>query len=395
MTGRKRINVRPASIERNEEYIEKRRRNNEAVNRTREKKRLEESETAKRVEELREENEKLERQKRGFSLYLDLKVSNIKILKGLILASGMIDEVESTKFFRIVDECVETSAEAIEAVGKLVSALKTFDDELEGISLLDVKNRELLSYMADLAILMSQMSCGRAIKDHPSVLRACKHRTVCFLINFCIILDKIRPIEQKMSSQVDRLLQRIHNCEMKEPSRAKPDQMERMRTAINLNGRKKKYVPPKIMAVKYEEDDDSKEAKTLKKARRRAIQSSLVQELRQQYGDAPEEFKEQSGRKYKSDKERENYEEDNYVRLRMGKAQKKRERLLTRDNAVNDLFKFGDYMLRDESGEALSHSKRRKISEIDGSRRKKSRFERKMEKKKKLKTKNKVLKRKR
>nr|CAR63552.1 hypothetical protein [Angiostrongylus cantonensis] len=62
MTGRKRSNVRSAAMEQDEQYIEKRRRNNEAVNRTREKKRLEESETARRVEELRKENERLERQ---------------------------------------------------------------------------------------------------------------------------------------------------------------------------------------------------------------------------------------------------------------------------------------------------------------------------------------------
>ncbi|KAJ1359753.1 hypothetical protein KIN20_018548 [Parelaphostrongylus tenuis] len=62
MPGRKRSSVRSTTLEQDEHYIEKRRRNNEAVNRTREKKRLEESETAKRVEELRKENERLERQ---------------------------------------------------------------------------------------------------------------------------------------------------------------------------------------------------------------------------------------------------------------------------------------------------------------------------------------------
>ncbi|WKX91911.1 hypothetical protein Q1695_010166 [Nippostrongylus brasiliensis] len=62
MTGRKRVGVRSPSLEKDDDYVEKRRRNNEAVNRTREKKRQEETETARKVEELREENEKLERQ---------------------------------------------------------------------------------------------------------------------------------------------------------------------------------------------------------------------------------------------------------------------------------------------------------------------------------------------
>lgn len=43
----------------------------------------------------------------------------------------------------------------------------------------------------------------------------------------------------------------------------------------------------------------------------------------------------------------------------MSKAEKKREQRLNRDNVMDDLFNFGNYMMRDESGEALSSSKKR------------------------------------
>lgn len=306
----------------------------------------------------------------------------------------MVDEETSLKFAQVVRECSETSAEAVETAEKLVSYLRSAGKERDGISLLDVKNCEMLAYMTELSLLMGHMSCGKSIKENPSVLRAAKHRT---------ILESIRPIEQKMRSQIDRLIQGVHTGEVKAPLRARPEQME-FDNDSELNCEQsdsnedekqpKKYVPPKMMAVKYEDEHNHQQTKAMEKAKRRALQSSLIQELKQQYSDAPEEFREKSIRKYKDDKEREAYEEDNFVRLRMTKAQKKREQRLNRDNALEDLFNFGNYMMRDESGEALSSNKKRKSSQADGPRRKKSRLERKKSKKIRIKTKNKILKRK-
>ncbi|KAE9420704.1 hypothetical protein Angca_006397, partial [Angiostrongylus cantonensis] len=406
MTGRKRSNVRSAAMEQDEQYIEKRRRNNEAVNRTREKKRLEESETARRVEELRKENERLERQVES----LQKELSFLKEMFVAEYASGsgeMVDEETSLKFAQVVRECSETSAEAVETAEKLVSYLRSADKErdvrllheimdrvlcagiklpeFQGISLLDVKNCEMLAYMTELSLLMGHMSCGKSIKENPSVFRAAKHRT---------ILESIRPIEQKMRSQIDRLIQGVHTGEVKAPLRARPEQMEfdndsNCEQSDNNEDEKKpkKYVPPKMMAVKYEDEHNHQQTKAMEKAKRRALQSSLIQELKQQYSDAPEEFREKNIRKYKDDKEREAYEEDNFVRLRMTKAQKKREQRLNRDNALEDLFNFGNYMMRDESGEALSSNKKRKSSQADGPRKKKSRLERKKNKKIRIKTK--------
>uniref|UniRef100_A0A158P6U8 Neuroguidin n=1 Tax=Angiostrongylus cantonensis TaxID=6313 RepID=A0A158P6U8_ANGCA len=301
----------------------------------------------------------------------------------------MVDEETSLKFAQVVRECSETSAEAVETAEKLVSYLRSADKErdvrllheimdrvlcagiklpeFQGISLLDVKNCEMLAYMTELSLLMGHMSCGKSIKENPSVFRAAKHRT---------ILESIRPIEQKMRSQIDRLIQGVHTGEVKAP----------LRCFVNKTV-PKKYVPPKMMAVKYEDEHNHQQTKAMEKAKRRALQSSLIQELKQQYSDAPEEFREKNIRKYKDDKEREAYEEDNFVRLRMTKAQKKREQRLNRDNALEDLFNFGNYMMRDESGEALSSNKKRKSSQADGPRKKKSRLERKKNKKIRIKTK--------
>ncbi|KAK6042315.1 Sas10/Utp3/C1D family protein [Cooperia oncophora] len=291
----------------------------------------------------------------------------------------MVDEATAARFAQVARECAKTSKEALENAEKFIGVLKNAETGKEGISLLDVKNREMLCYMAELSLLMSQMSCGRSIKDHPA------------------ILERIRPIEQKMRSQIDKLVQSLNNGEAKASLRARPDQMEfdddneeseEDQDNEEDNKKPKKYVPPKMMA----KTRMGREAKAMEKAKRRALQSSLVQELRQQYSDAPEEFREKSQRKFNADKERERYEEDHFVRLRMSKAEKKREQRLNRDNAMDDLFNFGNYMMRDESGEALSN-KKRKGGPIGGPKGKKSRFDRKKSQKMKLKSKNKAIKR--
>uniref|UniRef100_A0A0N5AUQ8 BZIP domain-containing protein n=1 Tax=Syphacia muris TaxID=451379 RepID=A0A0N5AUQ8_9BILA len=63
MAGRGGARKRTVNSEKliDDEYRLKRKRNNDAVNRTRQKKRQEENETSKRVEELRKENDQLER----------------------------------------------------------------------------------------------------------------------------------------------------------------------------------------------------------------------------------------------------------------------------------------------------------------------------------------------
>jgi U3 small nucleolar ribonucleoprotein protein LCP5 len=81
--------------------------------------------------------------------------------------------------------------------------------------------------------------------------------------------------------------------------------------------RAKLYVPPRVVAMPYDGDDDEgvKERKRKKK-----VQSSIVQELRNEYLDIPEEVNDvgsgfRSHRETKEEKEREMFEEANFIRL--------------------------------------------------------------------------------
>ncbi|VDO46342.1 unnamed protein product [Onchocerca flexuosa] len=114
----------------------------------------------------------------------------------------------------------------------------------------------------------------------------------------------------------------------------------------------KKYVPPKLMAVHYNdiifitEDEEEMEERKIERARRRALQSSLIQDLRAQYSEAPEEFQDDSiiKRKKQEDIEKQKYEEDYLIRLQMTKKEKHNKKIQNRQDILDELLHFGSYM---------------------------------------------------
>lgn len=56
--------------------------------------------------------------------------------------------------------------------------MSCFHRSLQGISLFEVKNRDLLAYTRDLAYLMYQMSFGNSIQADPAIERLVYLRTV-------------------------------------------------------------------------------------------------------------------------------------------------------------------------------------------------------------------------
>ncbi|PHJ16814.1 sas10 c-terminal domain-containing protein, partial [Cystoisospora suis] len=68
----------------------------------------------------------------------------------------------------------------------------------EGISFLDVRNQLLCAYVMYLSYYILLKTHGIAVKDHPVIER---------LVEIRILLEKIRPIENRLQFQMDRLLQ--------------------------------------------------------------------------------------------------------------------------------------------------------------------------------------------
>ncbi|XP_053119626.1 neuroguidin [Hemicordylus capensis] len=229
----------------------------------------------------------------------------------------------------------------------------------KGLSFLEVKDQLLLQYLQDLSHLILEKTSGRSLADHPALLRLVETRTV---------LEKMRPIDQKLKYQVDKLVKTAMTGALGEndPLRFKPnphnlmsklsdsEEEEDSEAADAKNsgketskGGSRKYVPPRLVPVHYDETEAEREKKMLEQAKRRALSSSIIRELKEQYSEAPEEVREgrypHATRQNREDEHRTNYEESMMVRLnvtRKEKARRRREGALT--SQLSSLTHFGD-----------------------------------------------------
>uniref|UniRef100_A0A8R1XPV5 Neuroguidin n=1 Tax=Onchocerca volvulus TaxID=6282 RepID=A0A8R1XPV5_ONCVO len=261
-----------------------------------------------------------------------------------------MSEEEQQCYAGVVADCAKTSTELLNVAKQFYVQLQK-EEERDGISLYEVKNRDLLAYTRDLIYLMYQMSNGNSIQGDPAIERLVYLRT---------ILERIRPIEHRMKSYVEKLILLTSDTASTNvktlrphPDRLKVDdeseELESEDDGSDENASKaksKKYVPPKLMAVHYNEDEEEMEERKIQRARRRALQSSLIQDLRAQYSEAPEEFQDDSivKRKKQEDIEKRKYEEDYLIRLQMTKKEKHNKKIQNRQDILDELLHFGSYM---------------------------------------------------
>ncbi|CAF0877141.1 unnamed protein product [Adineta ricciae] len=215
-----------------------------------------------------------------------------------------------------------------------------------GVSLLSIKNDLLLQYLINLVAVMSRRSTPdqtlTSASTRSTILRLCEIRT---------FIEKIRPIEQKLQYQLDKLLKT--NVDQQLTFRAN---MENFDQDVNGNqeanenktegeeeeeAKAKIYRPPKLVPVEYNEDfDDKKEKGTVNKRlehlKRRAYHSDILQEYKERYSDAPEEVYNSERSRFtqqnRAYKEKIAYEEEYLKRL----PQTKRERLLLQRSMANN-----------------------------------------------------------
>ncbi|KAG8596153.1 hypothetical protein GDO81_001754 [Engystomops pustulosus] len=228
----------------------------------------------------------------------------------------------------------------------------------KGLSFLELKDQLLLLYMQDLVHIIMQKTSGRSLKENPGIMRLVETRTV---------LEKMRPIEQKLKYQIDKLLRAAVTGSLAEndPLRFKPNPqnlMSKLEESEEEDSDKddedesgegksqsktRKYVPPKLAPVHYDDTEADRDRRILERAKKRALSSSVIRELKEQYTDAPEEIRE--GRAYhmmqhgKEEQHRINYEESMMVRLNMTRKEKARnKRKLAMTSQLNSLTHFTD-----------------------------------------------------
>ncbi|KAK7877234.1 hypothetical protein WMY93_032053 [Mugilogobius chulae] len=228
----------------------------------------------------------------------------------------------------------------------------------KGLSFLDLRYNLLLFYLQDLTHLVSIKTEGGQIKDSEALERIVTVRT---------ILEKMRPLDHKLKYQIDKLVRTAVTGSIAEndPLQLRPnpgnlqsklsesesDEEEKEATANKARQpTAKKYVPPKIAPMHYDGDMTEADRKQVQAERlkRAALRSSVIQELRQQYSDAPEEIRDrqdfQSEKESRDEMHRKNYEESMMVRLQVSKNQKtsKKRRMMGMAGQLSGITHFSD-----------------------------------------------------
>ncbi|KAJ2245196.1 hypothetical protein GGI13_005927, partial [Coemansia sp. RSA 455] len=231
-----------------------------------------------------------------------------------------------------------------------------------GISFLEVKHHTMLSYITNLTYLSLLKLHGRQIEGHEVVSHLIEDRTV---------LEKMKPLEQRLKYQIDKLMRgavissdaaprpmaattddpeaksvvddsaklaaaMLSDDTLANPSAFKPnpgslaaDVREEDEMAIEEG----LYRAPKQMPVHYEEEGNTvaKRERAEQRMMDRAARSRLVRDLMTEYDDRPE-MSSASGnpstvikdsRMERLAEDRTRYEEDNFTRLTMGRKEKR------------------------------------------------------------------------
>ncbi|KAJ2357043.1 hypothetical protein GGF43_001700 [Coemansia sp. RSA 2618] len=276
-------------------------------------------------------------------------------------------------------DTLTTQADQVrELVGKLQQ--RVADGSLStahGLSFLEVKHHTMLSYISNLAFVALLKLHGQRIEGHDVVRNLIEDRTV---------LEKMKPLEQRLKYQIDKLLRgaavaseatRGREAEAglgtTDDPEKRADDGARLAVAmlqddaladasafgprpgtlaVDVRAEDAEaaesgvYRAPRQMPVHYEEDEGlaAQRAKAERRMLERASRSRLVRDLMDEYDDRPETATASGNaavgiadqRMERLAGERARYEEDNFTRLAMGK--KERRGLRKKLNDLDDEF---------------------------------------------------------
>lgn len=311
-----------------------------------------ENETAEAVEEEAEEAKRLQKKKLAALSFDDFVGEDAELLHRSSKSASAASNKKKISFddlqeFEPTEEELEESEEAIkeEEMADFLELLKDFKERLNlirtqlvplmqraregslpsssGLSFLQLKYHLMLGYCTSVVYYLMLKGRGGRIEGHPVIKR---------MIRFRLMLEKIRPLEAKMKYQIESLLQpqeddetelRANIDDMVLDSGASEDEEQ------DANG---VYRAPKLAPVYYPEDDKeaAKQKRHEERRQKTLSKSRLLAELRGELEDLPEEEPidpvRMSSRLANDEKakEREAYEEENFMRFTVSKKEKRR-----------------------------------------------------------------------
>eukprot|EP00092_Neocalanus_flemingeri_P013323 GFUD01014362.1.p1 GENE.GFUD01014362.1~~GFUD01014362.1.p1 ORF type:complete len:318 (+),score=121.82 GFUD01014362.1:57-1010(+) len=271
----------------------------------------------------------------------------------------------------LLRDIIKTAKEAERSIDNCIEKINSGPDLSQGISFLDLKNGLLLEYNTNLSYLMLKKTKGVTIEDDKAVERLCYLRTV---------MEKIRPIEHKLKYQIDKCVNIAETGQVSgnDPSRfkANPELLaSKLGEDVSEDGSdddeeddgekdkaKQKYVAPRNVPKHFDGDKtkEEKEAEFEKRKKKSALSHSMMRDLQSQLWDTPEEISHQSDSKKQKyialEREKELYEEDNFIRLPVTKADRiARKNMFTVSNIGASLTSFGN---SDFTGEGMGKKRK-------------------------------------
>ena len=285
---------------------------------------------------------------------------------------------DAPELLHLLGDFKETLRDARTRVAPLLSAARQAQLQPEsGMKLLQVKLQLMLSYATNIGFYLMLKAQGRAVREHPVIDALLRHR---------LLLERLRPLEQKSAYRLSKLLQ-LAAAEADEGHGGKGGGLRDLSERPNPDALLTKaggaraaagsgdedddeddeeggggggvYRPPKIAAVPYEEEPGmSKKQRQKERQLQRASASRLVRELREELSEGPRAIHADDfgstvdadsaavARFRKEEDARRQYEEANFKRLSLTKEEKRAER--RRRNAasgvaVDDLGTFDDF----------------------------------------------------
>lgn len=228
----------------------------------------------------------------------------------------------------------------------------------KGMSYLEIKYHLLLNYCTNICFYLLLKAEGQSVKNHPVIEHLARTRTV---------IDRLKPLDQKLKYQIDKLLKVAaqgeaniqsdpklsHRANIKgfmpvgEEDEDSMDDMDDMEEEEGENGESTlgakldKYVAPKFAPT------GDREEKRRLRAEKKARSGAMAEYLIDEFGERPREHSLASGPKDKSLREaaseRARYEEDNFVRLGLTKKEKKGLRAAANSQFVDEFADLADY----------------------------------------------------
>ena len=292
------------------------------------------------------------------------------------------DEIE--EFRSLVTEASLKANSSSTVLHNLNNRILSSDDDIEddkiltknGLGFLELKNLIMLEYVSDISLLLLMKSHGKKIEGAKAIERIVENRTV---------LEKMRPIEKKLKYQIDKYVKVAESggkIRPEDPIHFKPNpsalaaeddsgnESDEIEDTSTGDGRNQLYKVPKHIPTLCEDDIGSRqdtEKEDRANSKKRTLSKSILEDLRRQHLDTPEEEYHQADTMKAKHvallKERTRYEEDNFMRLpQMSKKEKhklKSRSMTTIGNMADEITYFGQNNFynkpQDGKGEKRKH----------------------------------------